>query len=121
MVGRPRLQVVVVHRRQIVVDERIGVDAFDRRARAHRTVVGAPKRPRRLDGQERPQPLAAAERRIAHRLDEAPGPREFAGLGLEAKQNFELALDSRLGFGEPAAKALSSIARDVLTRRNRRD
>ena len=33
-----------------------------------------PKRPRRLHGEEGSEPLATAERRVAHRLDEPPGP-----------------------------------------------
>ena len=121
VVGRPRLKIVVVHRRQIVVDQRIGVDAFDRRARAPRTVVRSPQRPRRLHGQERPQPLAAAERRIAHRLDEALGPRRLAGLRLEAQAGFRArARFAAWDSASLAAKALSSIgAAYVLTRRNR--
>ena len=105
-VGRwaPAPQVVVVHRRQIVVDQRIGVNAFDRDACAPRTLVGASKRPRRLDSEEGPEPLAAAERRIAHRRDEARGTRRLAGPGLDAKQIFELALDCGPGFGEPGRK-----------------
>ncbi len=63
---------VVVHGGQVVVDERVGVDELDgarRRKRAASTGV-----PARLtasaaaSGQERPQPLAAGEDAVAHRL-----------------------------------------------------
>src|SRR4029077_947305 len=97
-------QVVVVHRRQIVVNQRIGMDAFDRRARTPRTVVRSPKRPRRLHGQEGSQPLTAAKRRIAHGLDEALGTRRLAGPRFEAKQDFELALGPSLTFSEPSCE-----------------
>ncbi len=81
------------------MDQRIGVDAFDRRARAPRTFVRAAERARRLDGQEGSEPFSPAQRRVAHRLDQALGPRRLAWPGFEAEQAFELALDRRLGFG----------------------
>ena len=66
--------------------------------------LGGGKRLRPVLTVETARALAAAERRIAHRLDEALGPRRLAGFRLEAKQSFELALDSNLGFGEPRRK-----------------
>ena len=64
-------QIVVVHRRQIVVDQRIGVHEFDGgRHPAQRAAVDA-EQPPALQHQERAQPLAAAQRRIAHGLDDA--------------------------------------------------
>ena len=45
-------QIVIVHRRQVVMDQRIGVHAFDRRAGAHRPAVRAPERARRLDDEK---------------------------------------------------------------------
>ena len=86
------------------MDQRIGVDAFDRDARAPWPFVGASERARGLHGKERPEPLAAAERRVAHRRDEPRGPRRLAGPGLDAKHIFELALDCGPGFGELGRK-----------------
>ena len=59
--------VVVVHRRQIVVDQRIGVDHLERARRGHH------RRRRGADGlgprdhEDRPQPLAARQHAVAHR------------------------------------------------------
>ena len=66
--------VVVVHARQVVVDERVGVDQLDggreraARARARRPTASPPaKRERRA------QPLAAREEQVAHRrVERAP-------------------------------------------------
>ena len=57
MGGRPAApQIVVVHRRQIVVDQRIGVQHSIPAARGP-AAVAASERARRLDDQEGPQPL----------------------------------------------------------------
>ena len=64
-------QIVVVHRRQVVVDQRIGVQEFDgaggaqggQRADLEQRCAG--------QHEERAQPLAAAQARIAHRLEDA--------------------------------------------------
>ena len=67
-------QVVVVHARQIVVDQRVDVDASiaapARRARSR----GDLEQPRGRDREQGPKPLAAADRRIAHRLEQAVAP-----------------------------------------------
>src|SRR6185437_16899539 len=72
-------QVVVVHRRQVVVDQRIAVDAFDRAAGAQRRRRVAAERAGGLDGQERPQPLAAAERAVTYGVEHPLRPRDLAG------------------------------------------
>jgi hypothetical protein len=64
-------QVVVVHRRQIVVDERIAVQQFERRAGARHALARGAEQPRRLDHQKRPQPLAAAQHGVPHRGEKA--------------------------------------------------
>ena len=63
-------QVGVVHARQIVVDQRIDVDRLDRAADAQRPVAVDGEQPRRGDGEQRPKSLAAADRRMAHRLEQ---------------------------------------------------
>ena len=77
--GRPpAADIVVIHRRQVVVDEAVGMDAFERRrGRDHSAALGA-EQPGRLDQQERPEALAAAEHGIAHRRDEASRPGALA-------------------------------------------
>ena len=58
--GRPAAaQVVVVHRRQVVVDQRVGVDHLHRAGRGHRRRRVGPAGLGRHQRQERPQPLAA--------------------------------------------------------------
>ena len=67
-------QIVIIKGGQIVVHQRIAVDHFQSRAGAPDTLVLDPEEPRRLDQQEWPQPLAAAEARIAHGAKEGGGP-----------------------------------------------
>ncbi|MNS71255.1 hypothetical protein D3C72_1046190 [compost metagenome] len=64
----PAAHVVVVHRRQIVMHQRIGVDAFQGAGGAQHGALVHLEHPARLDGEEGPQPLARAERGIAHGL-----------------------------------------------------
>ena len=70
--GRPAAaQVVVVHRRQVVVDQRVGVDHLDARRRA--ACARSRRRPTASHGgerEDRPEPLAAGEQAVAHRLDQ---------------------------------------------------
>ena len=54
-------QVGIVHRRQIVMDQRVAVDAFQRGADQQRGFARDAEHRGALDRQERPQPLAAAE------------------------------------------------------------
>ena len=72
---------VVVHRREVVVDQRVGVDHLDRRGEREHLVRRAADRLGRGEREHRPDALAAGEQRIAHRLLEAGR----AGLGGEAK------------------------------------
>ena len=61
-------QVVVVHRGQVVVHERIGVDQLDgRRRRVERVRCDADRAAGRID-EQRPDALALAERGVAHCL-----------------------------------------------------
>ncbi len=77
--GRPAApQLVVVHGRQIVMHQRIAVHALDRRRRAHRLGFRNAEQRRALDHEERPEPLAAAERCVPHGEQETLGPRDLA-------------------------------------------
>ena len=60
-------QVVVVHRRQVVVNERVAMQELDRGAGLHDSGVVAAEEAGGLDDEERPQALAAGERRVPHR------------------------------------------------------
>ena len=66
--GSPASRRVVVHGGQVVMHERIAMDAFERAGCVERARLLHPEQARGLDEQEGPEPLAAAERRIAHGL-----------------------------------------------------
>ena len=72
-------QVAVVHRRQVVMDQRIAMDAFQRRAGQQRGLARDAEHRGAFDHQKRPQPLAAAEARIAHGVHQPLRPRDFVG------------------------------------------
>jgi hypothetical protein len=61
-------QIVVVHRRQIVVDEGIGVDALDGASQRHGLLDGAAASLRRRQAERRAEAFAARENGIAHGL-----------------------------------------------------
>ena len=71
--GLATAQPVVVHRGEVVVDQRVGMDQLDRpRQRQHLATL----QPHRLGGGERKHgtdPLAAGQQRVAHRLVQARG------------------------------------------------
>ena len=78
--GRPAAaQIAVVHRRQVVMDQRIAVDAFERGAGQQRGLARNAEHGRALDHQKRPQPLAAAEAGIAHGVHQPLRPRDLVG------------------------------------------
>ena len=65
--GRPAApQVAVVHRRQVIVDQRIGMNHLDRRRDLQGAAPDHPEQPRSGEHQQRPQPLAGSQRRISH-------------------------------------------------------
>ena len=74
----PAAQVVVVHRREVVVDQRVRVDQLERGGERQHVGRLAAQRARRRERQHRPDALAAGQQRIAHRLLEARGGRTRA-------------------------------------------
>ena len=102
--GRPAAaHLVVVHGRQVVMRERIAVDAFDRRRGVDRALGCEPEKGRRFDDEKRPQPLAAAERGMA---DGARKPlwtpaRSFAGHEIFAEKGLKPRVDQPCGEPEP--------------------
>lgn len=76
--GKAPPEIVIVHRRQIVVDQRERMDAFDRdRRRPGRRVAPAADFARRED-QYRPKPLPAGRQRVLYGVDEPRVPRSRA-------------------------------------------
>ncbi len=95
-------EIVVVHRRQVVVHQAVAMDQLDRsRGAQHARPFGSEKA-RRLDRQERPQPFAAGKRRVAHRLDQPLRPRDLACSRLCAKQPGKGLLHRASGEGQAA-------------------
>ncbi len=71
-------QIVVVHGREIVMDEGIAVQEFDGRSRSDGAAPGKAEQPRGFDDQEGPQSLAAAENGVTHGGQKARRPRDLA-------------------------------------------
>ena len=79
VVGGPATaQVVVVHGGQVVMDERHGVDHLHRHRRGHGQIGVAAGQLTGRQGQDRSQPLATGQERVAHRL-----PQRLRTLGAE--------------------------------------
>ena len=93
-------EIVVVHGRQVVVDERIAVHAFDRGRGEHRVRRLDAEEPRRLDDQERAEALAAGQHGVAHGGDEARRAEDLAGLDLIVEDRREGGFDLRGRRGE---------------------
>ena len=93
-------QIVVVHRRKIVMDQRIAVHAFERR-RDPQCVgrVGVEQRGA-LHDQQRPQPLAAIEDAVPHRREQAARTSDLAGAGARRQQPVEHRFDLGRARGE---------------------
>ncbi len=66
----PPPQIVVVHRGEVIMDQGIAMHAFQRAGRVQRLLHAHAEQGRALDHEERPEPLAAAERAIAHRFQQ---------------------------------------------------
>ena len=60
-------QIVIVQRGEIIVDQRVRVDKFDRAAGLNRAFQFSRKHPRRLDTQHRTDPLASSRNAVSHR------------------------------------------------------
>ena len=84
-------QVVVVHCRQVVVDEAEGVDEFDRDAGVEGPVTVGTDLLAPVPRQERSQALATREGGVSHRLDERRGDVEVV------ERRLEPGLDAREG------------------------
>ena len=109
-------EVGIVHARQIVVDQRIDVDRLDRAADAERPIAVDREQARSGDGEQRTEPLAAADRGVPHRFVEplaaVAGRREQRGeeavdVGTDAPR-LGVEFLSRAGrWSQPASKGFS--------------
>ncbi len=66
----PAPQVVVIHGGQVIVYERVAMDAFERAGCIQRLIRADAEQGRALDHEEGPEALAAAERAISHRFEQ---------------------------------------------------
>ncbi|ODN72629.1 hypothetical protein A6302_00122 [Methylobrevis pamukkalensis] len=112
--GAAAPDVVVVHRRQVVMDQRIAVDAFGRRG-GQQEVAGpvvdvAAEQPGGLDGEEGAQPLAPAEHRVAHRVQQARGAQDLALLRRLIKQRRKARVHEGAVSARRSSKARRSMA-----------
>ena len=96
--GLAAAEIVVVHRRQIVVDERVGVDALDGAGERHGVGFAAAAGGGGREAKRRAHPFAAGKERVAHGLVNR------GGLGFLGGQEFvERGVD---GFGARGEKLL---------------
>ena len=81
MIRRPAAaEIIVVHRRQVVVHERVGVDHLEGTRERKRQAGRGADHLRRRQGQDGPDPLAAGEEAVTDRLAEPrPARGEVAG------------------------------------------
>ena len=104
--GLPAAQIVVVQRGQIVVNQRIGVDKFQRAGhRQNRRQIGG-KYARRLEAKNRAHALSAGENAVAHRAVNDRG----AGV-LGRQQAVERGVDGQAVFFEKGGERHSAGVR----------
>jgi hypothetical protein len=114
--GRPAAaQIVIVHCRQVVMDQRIAVHAFERRRRHQRALARHREQGRALDHQERPKPLAAAECCITHRFDETLGSRPLP----RHRRAGEQAVEKRFGRGRNLRETSHELGPAVVYRHDK--
>ena len=82
-------QVVVVHGRQVVMHQRIAMDAFERGARHQGLVAVDPEQRCAFHHQERTEALAGAQAGVAHGLEQAGGPADLPAEQRGAQQPVE--------------------------------
>ena len=101
---------VVVHRRQIVMHQRVAVQTFESGAREQRAFARCTEERRGLHQKERPQPLAAGEHGMAHGRKQSLWARYLAGTGFGIEQTFEQDLGLRRDDRKPIGEVLRSNA-----------
>ncbi len=97
-------EIVIVHGGQVVVDEGVAVDAFERRGGAERVGHRHREQPRRFDDDEGAEPFAAAERGVAHGGEQAGRPGDLAGKRLVGEELVEYRLGGVLRRLQPGVE-----------------
>ena len=69
---------IVIHRRQVVVNERVAVNALQRRRDPQGGALRGAQQTGRLHHQERPQPLSAVEDAVPHGGEQLSRAGDFA-------------------------------------------
>ncbi len=111
--GLAPAHIVIVHARQIVMDQRIDMDRLHRRSDAQRDIaVDMEQRSGRSD-QQGPQPFAAANRRMAHRgierIARIAGQREQpVKFGVYIRSNLAQRVSCNIS-GQPASKGVVPV------------
>ena len=78
MIGRlAPAKVIIVHRWQIVVDERIGMDALDGAGERHGGLIRSTTRSGSCETKRRPHAFTTGEERVTHRLVDGGGLHAF--------------------------------------------
>ena len=115
--GRPSAaEVVVVHRRQVVMDEAVAMEAFERRGGFDDGAAGLAEEAGAFDEKEGTEPLAAAERGVTHGGKEPWRPGDFAGLPFGRQEPVE----DRFGrVGDGMKAGLEGLVHIVRLRRKR--
>src|SRR5208283_3666188 len=94
-------QIVIVEGWKVVMDERIAMNYFDRRGGAGNAVILYAEKPRRLNREKRPEPLAAAEAGVTHGFKKSRRPYGLARQNRRREQGLEHALRRIGGFQQP--------------------
>ena len=104
-------QVVVVHRRQVVVDEAVGVDAFERGGGLGNRRSGGAEEARGFDQDEGPETLAGGECRVAHGLAQPVRPGDLARERRRCEKPVEGGVGRVGGFRQPVVERVFHGAR----------
>ncbi len=117
--GRPATpQVVVVHRRQIVVDQRIGVNHLQRTSRRQRRLSFAAARFGRHQAQDRTQPLATPQHSCnaspSPAAPDTPPPSARVNLGQVAAQGLLDPQDARSRYSPSADTSIDVVGELVM-------
>jgi hypothetical protein len=102
-------QVIIIHRREIIMHEGIAMHGFECRRDAQGPFAGKTEERGAFDHEIRPQPLAACENRVTHRGHEALG----AATAGEVRTQFRF---HRAGMGFQSRAELGLHARGLLFR-----
>jgi hypothetical protein len=87
--GLPAPQIVVVHRRQIVVHERIAVHAFERGTDHQRAFPRHVEQGGGFDHQKRPNSFSRAQARVTNRIEQPFRPKNLVLAGRRGQETIQ--------------------------------